>query len=298
MGQTGVADGASDATSQQSGNSTVDVNGDTGQQEGINLHQPTQGNSDTTQSLSSSDSAPSDPSPSNSGYVSPTDPPPPPPLPEEVDKPSPAPEPSASTQPPPPPPSSSETVEPLADDSATELDDDGEGYTLEPDAPMTSQPDLAATSADEPAHPAAAVVKMLPLRAIDAPPPPPKSQLRWKLAAVQSVEAKEDVVAKESDSANSPTDVPITSKSAGPASAFKADFSLPSALTAEEYVALSDEVVDVSRLLFAPLGLARHWTLVAADSSSSCAYGDSSSEPYSVEELREPWARTMDVVIN
>lgn len=163
---------------------------------------------------------------------------------------------------------------------------------------MTSQPDLAAASADEPAHPAAAVIKMLPLRAIDAPPPP-KSQLRWKLAAVKSVEEKEEAVAKESNSANSPTDVPITSNSAGPASAFKADFSLPSALTAEEYVALSDEVVDVSRLLFAPLGVARHWSLVAADSSSTCAYGDSrSSGPYSAEELREPWARTMDVVIN
>ena len=294
--QTGVAEDADDATSHQSGSSTTaDVNGDTGQQESTD-EQPAPGNSDATQSLSSSDSSPSYPSPSETGYGSPTDPPqPPPPQPEEVDNQSPAPEPSASMQPPPPPPP--ETVDTPEDENAIEPDGDGEGYTLEPEVPINSQPDLAAASVDEPAHPAAAVVKMLPLRAIDAPPPP-KAQMRWKVATDKPVEEKEGVIVANNSIAAAPTAVP--SSSLEPGKAFVADFSLPSALTAEEYVALSEEVVDVSRLLFAPLGLARHWKMPADGgdgSSSSSSSGDSSSSrPYAVEELREPWARTMDVV--
>jgi len=189
-----------------------------------------------------------------------------------------APEPAAPYVPPPPPPPNDDGTP--GDDGAAEPDADGAGYTLAPSAPV-SQPELSAGGVGDPMHQAAAAAKLLPARQVDARPSP-KPPLRWQTAA-RSVVTGVAATAPPTATAGAP---------AGPASAWAADFSLPLALTAAEYVALSDEVVDVSRLLFAPLGVARAWSALPA-----AGLGDSGSDgPYSVEELREPWARTMDAV--
>jgi hypothetical protein len=65
-------------------------------------------------------------------------------------------------------------------------------------------------------------------------------------------------------------------------------FSLPEQLTAEQYVALADEVAQIALLLFAPIGVSRTF-----DPAMSSLAVDAQ---HLLDDLQEPWQRVLDAV--
>lgn len=67
-------------------------------------------------------------------------------------------------------------------------------------------------------------------------------------------------------------------------------FSLPVQLTAEQYVALADEVVELALLLFAPAGVSRAFDL------DRVPVLEGAPREQLVQALQEPWQRLLDAV--